>query len=299
MAPTTFPPFVYGTADSGSGRPLNTSNALTAGYRAIDTGSTRPYNEDLLGSQLATLLHHDDPLQSLSRSDIIVQAKYSPPSLMAEEISPYERDDIIPLQILKSIAATLSKLQLDYVDVYILHRPLRTLQETYAAWELMEEITREGGARALGISQVDLDTLAAIHEGADVKPVVVQNRFSRRNNFDAEVRQYCKAHGLVYQAFGLLHQENKALLGIPQVRRFAQVSGVSKESALLALVWAMATAEGEKFCVLDGSRDPEHMAENRKALDCAGRIEKDLIEKFRDDLSAIGGPEVRPALSPS
>ena len=278
---------IHGTAERGSGRPLCTAEGLASGYRAIDSAPSPAHDEDAIGSQIEATMN--DPPIKLCRGDVVIQTKFSPATFYSQspELCPFQLGDIIPVQVLKSIASSLSRLRIDYIDTYMLHRPLRTLQQTFAAWEVMEEIVRQGGAKQLGLCQTDLPTLKALCQRADIKPVSIQNHFSKRNDYDSEVRQYCKTQGLIYQAFGVLDPENKALLAIPSVVDFAHGHNVSFESSLFAHIWASATFHGERFCILDGSRSAHHMIENQRALDRATDITSIQIDEFDSALKRM------------
>ena len=271
------PALINGTADRGSSRALCTTRAISMGYRVIDTAGNPAHDEEAIGSHIDAAIRQS--LGSIQRADITVQSKYSTAVFFSQN-APYQEEDSIPAQILKSITQSLTRLRLDYIDIYMLHQPLRTIQQTLVAWEVMEEITRRGGARYLGICQVDLLTLKVICEGADVKPVAVQNYFTKQNAYDYELRAYCKTQGIIYQAFGILDRHNDDLLRLPSVVSFATRHNCPVQSSLFAHLSAAAKYNGEKFCILDGSRNPEHMLENLKALDKIGEIDRGQISEI-------------------
>ena len=289
---------IHGTAHVEPGRPLHIAEALLLGYRVIDCGPTPAYDEDAVGRDLNIALQD----ASIPRSSITLQTKYSPAAFFARapELCPYAPGDAVPRQVLASIARSLRRLRTPFFDVYLLHRPLPTLARTFAAWEVMEEITRRGGARRLGVSQVDAPTLAALWERAAVRPACVQNAFgSRADGFDAEVRAFCAAHDIAYQAFGVLRAaEREGLLELPRVVAYAAAHAVSRASALFALLVAWAASNSENFAVLDGSKDPQHMRENRKALKGVGEIPQSELQEFGLSLLGTDAPSKDPTSAP-
>lgn len=191
----SIPRVVYGTAGRGGRSPVPLTVAFSHGCRAFDIASNDPHDEDQLGAQLQELLTSNDPRELASaqptgqstRNEITIQAKYSPAFFFRHKTPPYLAQDPIPSQVIKSFKNTLQKLQVSQVDVNFLHRPFESLAQTYAAWEAMQEIKRQGGCRMLGISQVDITTLKAIWENADEKPAVVQNPFLPQHGYCTEV----------------------------------------------------------------------------------------------------------------
>lgn len=266
-----FPLLVYGTADFGTGKPDQLSAAISMGYRFVDTGNNDPYDEASAGATLSAMVGDEvntapgptliDPVSTttLQRNQIIIQAKYSPPTFFRNKKPPYDPADIIPLQVIKSFQATLLNLRVSYIDVYFLHRPFRSEGYTFAAWEAMEEIVRRGGARYLGISQVSLEFLQDLVQKADIPPRFVQNHCCSTNGYDRDVRAYCRDHGIVYQCFGLLAEVTKPT----SIERVPTMGEASK----LVTFLIDARRAGEQLCVLDGSRDLIHMRQNRKAME--------------------------------
>lgn len=72
-------------------------------------------------------------------------------------------------------------------------------------WKLFEEFHSQGKAKQLGISNIyNPQELEKIHEEAQVKPAVVQNRFYGETGHDKEIRDFCNKHDIVYQSFWTL-----------------------------------------------------------------------------------------------
>lgn len=72
-------------------------------------------------------------------------------------------------------------------------------------WKIFEEFHSQGKVKQLGISNIyDPRSLARIHDEAQVKPAVVQNRFYADSGYDKEIRDFCNKHNIVYQSFWTL-----------------------------------------------------------------------------------------------
>lgn len=130
---------------------------------------------------------------------------------------------------------------------------------------------------ALGISNIDFQTLSALYDAVHVKPSVVQNRFYPATGHDVPIRRFCNEHGIVYQSFWTL-SGNPRLLGKTvhggnsAVREAAQEIGTTREMALYLLVMGLGDVS-----VLNGTTDQDHMRD-----DLAG------LEKWREWITREG-----------
>src|SRR5205085_6344329 len=89
-------------------------------------------------------------------------------------------------------------------------------QADWEAWRAMEGIHESGHARQLGVSNVTLEQLVALCDGARIRPKFVQNRCYAIHGWDRDVRQFCTANGLIYQGFSLL-TANRAVFDHPKL----------------------------------------------------------------------------------
>ncbi|KAG8960316.1 hypothetical protein FRC03_006770 [Tulasnella sp. 419] len=172
-------------------------SAVLQGFRAIDTAcQPKHYQEKLVGEALQTLYSE----HGIKREDLFLQTKYT--SIDGQDTSqplPYDPTASITDQVLQSFQTSLSNLQTTYLDSYILHSPLRTLQLTMEAWRVLMNLQDEGKVRLIGISNAyDKRVLEEIiKEGRMID--TVQNRWYEGNGWDAAVAQFCKEHGIYYQ----------------------------------------------------------------------------------------------------
>lgn len=135
-------------------------DAVGAGYRLIDTAASYK-NEEAVGRGLKRA--------GVPRDQLFVTSK-----LWVEDAG-YERT-------LKAIDKSLSRLQLDYLDLYLIHQPY---SDVHGSWRAMEEAHKAGKLRAIGLSNFEPDRLMDIIAFNAVKPAVNQieiNPFHQRED---------------------------------------------------------------------------------------------------------------------
>lgn len=227
-----------------------------------------------------------DSASPIRRRDVFIQSKYSPWA-MHRDPTPYEQDDEIPLQVLKSFAKTLKNLHLDLLDVYFLHTPMQTMAQTQSAWKTMEQIADWGAVRSLGICQVGLQCLTTIVADANIRPSFAQNRFTKQNTYDREVRSFCSSNEIVYQAYGIFSEENQDLLQSSVVKDFAEAQFVTSHMALISLLLANAEYGGLQMCIVDGTRDDEHSVQNVKTATHRIPVTRQMADTFSNLLKQL------------
>src|SRR3954452_15947614 len=109
-------------------------DALSTGYRLIDTASAYQ-NEEAVGRAIKR--------SGIPREEIFVTTK-----LWIQDAG-YESTK-------KAFAKSLERLQLDYLDLYLIHQPYG---DVYGSWRAMEELYREGKIKAIGVSNFQMDRL--------------------------------------------------------------------------------------------------------------------------------------------
>lgn len=192
------PGIIYGTAWKKANTADLVEKALLIGFRGIDTAAQpKHYEEALVGAGIQNAMQ-----QGIAREDIYLQTKFTPFSSQDPEQLPYDKSAPIAKQVADSFASSLQNLQTDYVDCLILHSPLSIHVQTMQAWQAMESIHQDGGARTLGISNCyDLDVMKDLYADARVKPVIVQNRFYKDTGYEVQLRRWCARRGIVFQSF--------------------------------------------------------------------------------------------------
>lgn len=111
---------------------------------------------------------------------------------------PYNASDPISQQITTSCQKSLANLRTTYLDSYLLHSPLPTIEQTLEAWHTLMKLQDEGKVRMIGLSNTyDVRILAALQKVRTVQ--VVQNRWYEGNHWDEQVLNYCREHEIMYQ----------------------------------------------------------------------------------------------------
>jgi diketogulonate reductase-like aldo/keto reductase len=157
---------------------------------------------------------------------------------------------------LDAFDASLARLGLEYVDLYLLHWPVpgRRLE----SWRALEEIHASGRARAIGVSNFMTHHLDELLARAKVVPAVNQIEISPFLQ-QRDVRAYCEARGIVVEAYSPLTKGLR--LDHPEVRRIADAAGRSAAQVLLR--WGLQ----HELVVLAKSVSPARLAENLAVLD--------------------------------
>lgn len=124
-------------------------NAITAGYRLIDTAASYQ-NEEAVG-------------RAIKRSGVAREELFITTKLWVQDTG-YERTK-------KAFEKSLEKLQLDYLDLYLIHQPFG---DVYGSWRAMEDLYREGKVRAIGVSNFQSDRLIDLMIHNEVVPAVNQ-----------------------------------------------------------------------------------------------------------------------------
>ncbi len=215
-----------------------TKAALEAGFRQFDA-SERYRNEKEVGEAF----HDVFQAGKIKREEVFIATKVWNNNHRAERVKP-------------AFEASLKRLQLDYIDLYLIHTPFAfqpgdeqdprdasgnviydkgvTLLDT---WRALERLVDEGRCKAIGLSDVSLGQVQEIFAAARIKPAVVHVE-SHPYLPQWELFDYCKKNGIVLQAFAALgHNSVPSLLQDPVVTAIAK--RVEKTPAQVLLAWAI------------------------------------------------------------
>ncbi|MGG0791171.1 aldo/keto reductase [Peribacillus simplex] len=124
-------------------------DALMAGYRLIDTA--------------ASYLNEEEVGRAIKRSGVPREELFITTKLWVQDTG-YENTK-------KAFAKSLERLQLDYIDLYLIHQPFG---DVYGSWRAMEELYREGKIKAIGVSNFYADRLVDLITHNEVVPAVNQ-----------------------------------------------------------------------------------------------------------------------------
>lgn len=252
------PALFYGTAWKQDRTEQLTTQALRAGFTAIDTANQRRhYHEAGVGAAVAAFL-----AEGRRREELFLQTKFTYAGSQDHRL-PYDPRAPYTTQVEQSFASSLEHLGVSYLNSYVLHGPEggRGLTKGDAeTWRAMEALHGAGKTRLIGVSNVSLGQLEALYRGAAVKPAFVQNRCFARDGWDAEVRVFCREHGIVYQGFSLLTANARAL-STPLVADIARRAG----RTVPQVVFRFATQVG--MIALTGTTNERHVREDLAAFE--------------------------------
>jgi diketogulonate reductase-like aldo/keto reductase len=251
------PRIIYGTAWKKTATAQLVRLAIQNGFRGIDTAcQPKHYDEALVGAGVAASLH---PV--LTRADLYLQTKFTPPSGQDPSRIPYDPKAPLAEQVRASVATSLRNLQTAYLDCVLLHSPMPTMEETQSAWRVLETFVDSGQIRKLGISNCyDLTELENLYQGAEIKPAVIQNRFYADTHYDREIRDFCGQYGIIYQSFWTL-SANPHLLAHKTITRLA--SDYDRTTA--QILFRYLTHAG--VVPLTGTKSETHMREDLAIFD--------------------------------
>ena len=217
------PRFLYGTAWKEEQTQRLTELALRQGFRGIDTANQRRhYHEAGVGAAIAAAVQ----LGLITRDELFLQTKFTFQRGQDHRL-PYDPNASIAVQVEQSFASSLDHLGTQVIDSYVLHGPSERKGLTVAdweAWHAMETIHDSGRVRLLGVSNVSLEQLKLLCEGARIPPRFVQNRCYAERGWDRQVRTFCADNGLHYQGFSLL-TGNRQILDHPELLEIAKRHG--------------------------------------------------------------------------
>ncbi|MFL6559880.1 MAG: aldo/keto reductase [Bacillus sp. (in: firmicutes)] len=167
--------------------------AIQHGYRSIDTAAIYG-NEEGVGQAIKE--------SGIAREDLFVTSKVWNADLGYEST-------------LAAYQASLDKLGLNYLDLYLIHWPVAGKYKD--AWRALETLYKEGRVRAIGVSNFQAHHLVDLMKDAEVKPMVNQVEYHPRLT-QKEVQAFCSELGIQMEAWSPLMQgellENKVLAGI-------------------------------------------------------------------------------------
>ncbi|HSQ52386.1 MAG TPA: aldo/keto reductase [Nitrospiraceae bacterium] len=250
------PSFMYGTAWKKEATTQLVQLAVAAGFTAIDTANQLiHYQEALVGDALLALAQ-----QGVTRDRLFVQTKFTPTNGQ-DHRTPYDVSANLTTQVTQSFDSSLAHLHTDYLDSYVLHGPYqrRGLGDAdKEVWAAIERIYRSGKAKTIGISNVTAEQLTQLCAQAAVKPMMVQNRCYAAFGWDKEVREICRAHGIIYQGFSLL-TANREVLSDPAIQAIAQ----RLRTGLAQIVFRFSMQVG--MLPLTGTTNQQHMKEDLQA----------------------------------
>ena len=225
------------------------AEALEVGYRHIDTA--RIYgNEAGVGRAIAA--------SGIPREELFITTKLW-------------NDDHATQSAFDAFDASLERLGLDYVDLYLIHWPVPSQDRYVEAWKALEQLRETSRTRSIGVSNFLAPHLERLLAETETVPAVDQIELHPYHQQPATAA-FAEEHGIAIEAWGPLGQGKYPLLELPQVTDAATAHGVTP--AQVVIRWHLQRGH----IVFPKSNRRERMAEN---FDVFG------FELTEDEVSAI------------
>lgn len=186
--------------------------AIRHGYRSIDTAAVYQ-NEAGVGTAIREAIEES----LVKREELFVTSK------LWNADQGYD-------SALAAFEASMDKLGLEYLDLYLIHWPVKGKYKE--SWRALETLYREGRVKAIGVSNFQIHHLQDVMEGAEIKPMVNQVEFHPRLT-QKELLQFCREQGIQLEAWSPLMQGE--LLNDPVLQEIGAKYG--KTVAQVILRW--------------------------------------------------------------
>ncbi|WP_392958515.1 aldo/keto reductase [Streptomyces sp. LN245] len=212
------------------------SEALAAGYRLLDTAAAYD-NEEAVGRAIKS--------SGIPREDLFVTTKLWVQDAPAQDNTK------------RAFEISLTKLGLDYLDLYLMHQPFG---DVYGQWRALEALNREGSAKAIGVANFYPDRLIDLIVNNEIAPAVNQietHPFFQR----ADYQDLMRGHGVQIQSWGGFAEGRNDLFTNPLLAEIGEEHG--KSVAQVVLRWL--TQRG--VIAIPKSVRAERMAENIDVFD--------------------------------
>lgn len=229
--------------------------ALSAGYRLIDTAAGY-LNEEAVG-------------RAIKRSGVPREELFITTKIWVQDAG-YESTKL-------AFAKSLKKLQLDYLDLYLIHQPFG---DYYGTWRAMEELYREGIIKAIGVSNFMPDRLMDLIVHNEIVPAV--NQIETHPFYQqTESAAFLKEQGVQHQSWSPFAEGRGNLFGNEVLTSIAEQH--NKSVAQIVLRWLVQ----REIVVIPKSVRKERIIENFNIFDFA---------LSADDMERISALDTRESL---
>ena len=216
--------------------------AIETGYRLIDTAA-KYENEEAVGKAIKQ--------SGIAREELMITTK-----LWRENLG-YESTK-------KAFETSLAKLDLDYIDLYLIHWPANAKnyenwQKTNNdSWRAMEELVKEGKIKNIGVSNFWPEHLEPLLEAAEIEPVINQIEF-HPGYWQPELTRYCKEKNILVEAWSPLARGK--VFESEEIKAIAKK--YNKSVAQICLRWILE----HNALVIPKSSTPERIEDNFDIFD--------------------------------
>ena len=216
--------------------------AIETGYRLIDTAAKHE-NEEAVGKAIKQ--------SGIAREELMITTK-----LWRENLG-YESTK-------KAFETSLAKLDLDYIDLYLIHWPANAKnyenwqKANNDSWRAMEELVKEGKIKNIGVSNFWPEHLEPLLEAAEIKPVINQIEF-HPGYWQPELTRYCKEKNILIEAWSPLARGK--VFESEEIKAIAKK--YNKSVAQICLRWILE----HNALVIPKSSTPERIEDNFDIFD--------------------------------
>ena len=221
-------------------------DAIEVGYRSIDTAATY-LNEEAVGRAVAA--------SGVKREELFITTK-----LWVQDHG-YDNTK-------RAFEKSLKKLGLDYLDMYLIHKPYG---DYYGSWRAMEDLYKEGVIKAIGVTSFPSERLLDLFLHNEIKPMVNQietNVWFQRK----EEENFLKKEGIAHEAWAPFAEGNNDVFNAPVLKEIAEKYG--KSTGQIMLRWLIQ----RDVIVIPKSVKKERMKQNIDVFD---------FELAADDMARI------------
>jgi diketogulonate reductase-like aldo/keto reductase len=229
-------------------------HALGAGYRHLDTAKVYKNEQDVGRAILES---------NVRRKEVFVTTK------LANADHGYN-------STLRAIDESLNKLQMNYVDLYLMHWPVEGLR--LKSWKAMEKLLSDGKARAIGVSNFMKRHVEELLHNSDVAPVINQIELSPFNYLlRRDTIEFCLENDIAIEAYSPLTKGSK--LDDPNLVEIAK--RYSKSPAQMLIRWALE----HEFVVIPKSTKEHRIIENSNVFDFSiSKDDMDFLNGLNENL---------------
>ncbi len=230
--------------------------ALEAGYRLFDT-ATAYSNEKRVGSAIKD--------SGIPREEIFITTK------VWNNSQGYE-------STLKAFEGSLRKLDVNYIDLYLIHWPVTDLR--FETWKALEKLLKDEKVRVIGVSNYTIRHLKEHMERFSTIPAINQVEFSPFL-YQSELLNYCESHNIILEAWSPLTRGSR--FNIESLVTIANAYG--KSTAQILIRWGLQ----HKVIQIPKSGNKSHIYENTEVFDFEiSDEEMAILDNLNENFRSLG-----------